>query len=253
MPRHSRLTIIAVAIIAALTGSLLHEGLGHGLTAALRGDTVTQLTSNHLDSVRPDRLVDAAGTLVNLAAGFLFLFGARAAGRRANLRYFLWFLAALNLLHAAGYFLFSGVLGLGDWADVIAGLPHQAALRTVMAASGALFYVVFLRLLIRDLRPFCPDRATYNSVARLPYVAACVFMCIAGAFDPMGLKLFFLSTVPAYFGGTSGLLWGDVFLRGLPPPSEPLLIRRIRSLWIAAVLFGTLFVAIIGAGISFHH
>src|SRR5215469_6982916 len=148
MPRHSRLTIIAVAILCALLGSLLHEGLGHGLTAALRGDTVTQLTSNHLDSVRPDRLVDAGGTLVNLAAGFLFLFAARAAGRRSNLRYFLWFMAALNLLHGAGYFLFSGVLGLGDWAQVIAGFPHQAALRVVMAVSGALGYVAFLRVLM---------------------------------------------------------------------------------------------------------
>ena len=30
--------------------------------------------------------------------------------------------------------------GVGDWAAVIAGLPHQAALRTVMAIFGAAFY-----------------------------------------------------------------------------------------------------------------
>lgn len=248
--RHDKLTIVALAVLGAGLGSLLHEGLGHGVTAWLRGDVVTELTSNHLNSVREDRLVDAAGTLVNLAAGFLFLFAARWAGRRADLRYFLWFMAALNLLHGAGYFLFSGVLGLGDWAQVIAGLPHQGALRAAMAATGALGYVVFLRMIAAELRPFCPDRRTYNTVGRLPYLAACGFMCIAGAFDPMGLKLFFLSTVPAAFGGLSGLLWGDVFLRG-GPAVETLIVRKSVAAWIAAAALGALFVMVVGAGIDF--
>jgi hypothetical protein len=249
---HSKGTIAALAALGAGLGSLLHEGLGHGVTAWLRGDVVTELTSNHLDSVREDRLVDAGGTVVNLAAGFVFLIAARIAGRRANLRYFFWFMAALNLLSGAGYFLFSGVLGLGDWAQVIAGLPHQGALRVAMAATGAMLYVVFLGWIVRALRPFCPDRRTYNTVARLPYLAACGFMCIAGAFDPMGLKLFFLSTVPAAFGGLSGLLWGDVFLARVSA-AETLVVRRSVATWIAAVLLGALFVVVVGAGIEFRH
>ena len=248
---HSKGTILALAELAAATGSLLHEGLGHGVTAWLRGDVVTELTSNHLDSVRPDRLVDAGGTIVNFIAGFLCLFGARAAGERAKLRYFLWLLGALNLLDAAGYFLFSGVGGVGDWAQVTAGMPHQGALRTVMAVTGALLYVVFLRRLVLELRPFCPDRQTYNTVARLPYLAACGFMCLAGAFDPMGIKLFLISTVPAFFGGLSGLLWGDVFLRGAPAPSQTLAVRRSWAVWIAAAVLGGAFVAIVGRGIEF--
>jgi hypothetical protein len=161
-------------------------------------------------------------------------------------------MAALNLLSGAGYFLFSGVLGLGDWAQVIAGLPHQGALRVAMAATGAMLYVVFLRWIVLELRPFCPDRRTYNTVARLPYLAACGFMCIAGAFDPMGLKLFFLSTVPAAFGGLSGLLWGDVFLARVSA-AETLMVRRSVATWIAAVLLGALFVLVVGAGIEFRH
>lgn len=249
-PKHSKTTIIALAVLAAATASLLHEGLGHGVTAWLRGDMVTELTSNHLNSVRDDRLDDAGGTVVNFIAGFACLFGARAAGARANLRYFLWILAALNLLMSAGYFLFSGVLWLGDWAQVIAGLPHQASLRTCMAATGAMLYVVFLRMLVNDLRPFAPDRSVYNTAGRLPYYAACLFMCAAGAFDPMGLKLFFLSTVPAFFGGLSGLMWGDVFLPRTPLEA-PLVVHRSVTLWIFAAIVGCALIAIIGRGIDF--
>ena len=253
MPRHSKTTIIALAVLASIAGSLLHEGLGHGVTAWLRGDLVTEWTSNHLDSVRPDRLVDAGGTLVNFIAGFVFYFAARAAGSRANLRYFLWILAALNLMNAAGYFLFSGVLGLGDWEQVIAGLPHQFALRTAMAATGAMLYVVFLRWIVLGLRPFCPSRAAYNTTGRLPYYASCVFMCIAGALDPLGFKLMLLSTIPAYFGGLSGFLWGDVFLRGQPEPAEVLTVRRSVATEIGAALIGLLFLLTVARGIEFRH
>ena len=251
MPKHSKATILALAMLASVIGSLLHEGLGHGVTAWLRGDQVTEWTSNHLDSVRPDRLVDAGGTLVNLAAGFLFYFAARAAGRCANLRYFLWVLAALNLMDAAGYFLFSGVLDVGDWAQVIAGLPHQGALRAAMAATGALLYVVFLRWIVIGLRPFCPNRETYNTVGRLPYYGSCIYMCMAGALDPLGFKLMVLSTIPAYFGGLSGFLWGDVFLRGQPAPPQVLEVKRSPAVWIAATAVGLAFLATVARGIEF--
>src|SRR5271170_3885224 len=68
--QHSKATILSMAIITAGLAALLHEGLGHGVTAWLRGDIPTQLTSNHLSTLRADRWVDAAGTLVNLPWGF---------------------------------------------------------------------------------------------------------------------------------------------------------------------------------------
>ncbi|HTX76899.1 MAG TPA: hypothetical protein VMD29_11895 [Terracidiphilus sp.] len=253
MPKHSKATIVALAVMASVIGSMLHEGLGHGVTAWLRGDRVTEWTSNHLDDVRPDRLVDAGGTLVNLIAGLICLGAARVARARANLRYFLWLLAALNLLLGAGYFLFSGVLGLGDWAQVVAGLPHPGALRTAMAATGALLYVVFLRWIVIGLRPFCPSRGEYNTVGRLPYYASCIYMCTAGALDPLGFKLMLLSSIPAFFGGLSGLLWGDVFLRGQRQPAEVLTVRRSGGTWIAAVVVAVAFLATVARGIEFRY
>lgn len=253
MPSASnKATIISMAVIASGAATLLHEGLGHGVTAALRGDVVTELTSNHLSSEVPDRLVEAGGTIVNVIVGFsALLLSSRM--QRPNLRYFFWLLAALNLLPGAGYFLFSGIMGFGDWNEVIRGLPHQALLRIAMTLFGLAFYAFSVRLLAISLRPFLGSRDDYNTLGRLPYLAACVFSCIAGAFDPLGIKLLLVSTIPAAFGGSSGLLWADTFLREWAQTERPLLVEKAVDWWIAAVVLGGAYIAILGPGIHFKH
>lgn len=249
-PLHSKATIVSMAIVAVGVTTLLHEGVGHGVTSWLRGGVPTELTSNHLSSLHEDRWIAAAGTLVNLSAGMLALLLTHVAGARASLRYFLWLLAAHNLLTGAGYFMFSGVFGFGDWQQVIAGVPHQALLRTIMAIFGTALYVFVARLLARAILPFCPTHASYNVVGRLPYLAGCLFNCAAGAFDPLGVKLLLVSTIPAAFGGSSGMLWLDGFIPR-PLPETALVIRRQPSWWVFAAVFGIAYIVILGRGIEF--
>jgi hypothetical protein len=238
-----------MAVISSAAATLLHEGLGHGVTAWLRGDIPTELTSNHLSSIHADHWVEAAGTLVNLFVGAISLLLSQASGQRANLRYFLWILAALNLLPGAGYFLFSGILGVGDWQAVIAGLPHQLAAHIAMSIFGALLYVFVVRRLAVALKPFCGTRADYNTVGRLPYYAACLFSCAAGALDPLGVRLFFLSTIPAAFGGSSGLLWADSLMPA--QAAEPVLtVGRQPAWWMAAAILGLAYIWFLGRGIQ---
>lgn len=250
--QHSKATIISMAVIASALATVLHEGLGHGVTAALRGDIVTELTSNHLSTLRPDRWVDAGGTIVNLMIGAGALSASRVAGERANIRYFLWILAALNLLSGAGYFMFSGIFGFGDWYQVILGLPHEAALRVGMTIFGAALYVFVVRLLAISVRPFVAHRSAYNSVGRLAYCAAGLLGCAAGAFDPLGIQLLFVSTIPAHFGGSSGLLWADS-LMPRTVPEQNLVVQPSRLWWIAAVVIGSGYIVILGRGIAFPH
>ena len=250
--RHSKRTIISMAVIASAIGPLLHEGVGHGVTAWLRGDIVTELSSNHLSTLRSDRWVDAGGTLVNLIVGAGSLVASRKAGDRANIRYFLWILAALNLLSGAGYFLFSGISGFGDWYEVIRGLPHQFALRIGMTVFGAGLYGLVVRLLAVSVHPFLPDRPTYNVVGRLPYYAAGIFSCVAGALDPLGLKSFFVSTIPAAFGGSSGLMWANALMPRAAPEQE-LVVHRAPAWWIAAVVVGISYIVFLGRGLQFAH
>ena len=253
-----RPTIVSMAVLAIALSSALHEGVGHGLTSWLRGDIPTELTSNHLSDLRADRFVDAAGTLVNLAAGTLAMLAAHAAGRRANLRYFLWLVGCFNLMDGAGYFLFSGILGLGDWQEVIVGLHYYVALRIGMSVAGAVLYFLVVRVIARLLVPFCLDRVNhrslYNTLGRLPYYAACAFYCLAGAFDPLGLKLFLMSTIPAAFGGNSGLMWADSLLPAKAADSGPLLVvSRQPAWWVAATVLGLAYIVILGRGIQFAH
>jgi hypothetical protein len=75
-----------MVVIASALATLLHEAVGHGVTARVRGDVPTKLNSNHLSSLRQDHWIDADGTLVNLIAAAGALVASRGLGDRANAR-----------------------------------------------------------------------------------------------------------------------------------------------------------------------
>jgi hypothetical protein len=89
-------------------------------------------------------------------------------------------------------------------------------------------------------------------VGRLPYYAAGLFSCAAGALDPLGAQLLFVSTIPAAFGGSSGLMWADS-LMPRTPMGRQLLVHRQPAWWIAAVVLGSCYIVIVGRGIQFAH
>ena len=131
----------------------------------------------------------------------------------------------------------------GEWRN-------QAALRIAMSVFGLWLYLLVVRKLAVAVRPFVPDEAAYNVVGRYAYYAACIFDCAAGALDPLGLKLFFLSTVPAAFGGLSGLMFADSRLPKERAARE-LMVERQPAWWFAAGVIGIAYIAILGRGIRF--
>jgi hypothetical protein len=70
--------------------------------------------------------------------------------------------------------------------------------------------------------------------------------------DPLGVKLFLVSTVPAAFGGSSGLMWADNLLPRTPG-ARTLLVNRQPAWWIAAAVLGLAYILILGPGIKFTH
>jgi hypothetical protein len=232
--------------------------MGHGSAClATRGMTVSW-SSVHFECSVESLAVMAGGTIANLAAGALFFALLRvASGGAPATRYFLWLAMTVNLMQAAGYFLFSGALGIGDWAAVLRHFGAGGAARAAMAIGGALAYLAVVRFAARELTPFLPGaRAAAERAARpltlFPWIVGGVLSCIAGALNPVGFLLVAISAAAASFGGTSGLAW-MASIAGTPwapldPRSTGLAIPRHRGYIAAGLLAAILFIGVMGPG-----
>ena len=258
------ITVGAISLLAYMLGNLLHEGAGHGGACLLSGAQPLVLSSVHFECSVDARLVMAGGTLANFIAGALFFFLGRMSGRNyPRWKYFCWIAMTVNLFTATGYFLFSGIGGIGDWAQFIRGLGPQWIWRIGLALFGAGSYFLAARLSLLELRPLIgtDPELRYKRAVRLstiPYFAGGILMCLAGALNPRGMILILISAAASTFGGTSGLLWDTNWLRRgtmIPygPPAEPVAIERSWVLIATVFVITIAFVALLGPSIRFAH
>lgn len=253
-------TVIAIALIAYALGSVIHEGLGHGGACVLTGHEPLVVSSVHFECSQDTRLISAGGTIVNFIAGVLCWAASRLVKRNSRVRYFLWLLMTINLFTAAGYFLFSGIGGIGDWADVIRGFQPLWAWRLLLTAFGILAYAACVWFSLYELLPFLgsdQQRRTSRAwrLTLIPYLAGGIQSCIAGAFNPVGMILVAISAAAASFGGTSGLAWMTNLLHNPKISSSNIELPEVaRSFtWIAVASACTvIFVFIVGPGIKLH-
>jgi hypothetical protein len=257
-------TVGAIAMLAYMLGNVMHEGLGHGGACVLAGAKPLVISSVHFECSREGRLVMAGGTLVNfLGAAAFFLLGRFTDARYPRLKYFFWIGMTVNLYTATGYFLFSGIGGIGDWGEFIEGLGQQWLWRIGLTIFGAFTYLFAARISLLELRPLIgSDREErYRCAVRLstiPYFSGGILMCIAGSLNPQGAMLILISAAASTFGGTSALLWTPQMLKGgtvIPygPAAEPMPIRRSWPLIVAACAIAIAFIAVLGPSVRFAH
>lgn len=259
--RSDALTIGAIAVFAYVLASVLHEGLGHGGACYITGGRVKLISTVAADCSADNRLVIAGGTLMNAATAIVCFALMRITRPQAvRLRFFFWLTMAVSLYTAAGYFLFSGIGGFGDWAEFIKGFQPQWAWRAGMTILGAAAYWLSARFVLLELRPLIgSDKERVVRAAKLSkisYFTGGILACIAGALNPNGFILVALSAAASTFGGTSGLLWtldwlkGDRIPRGSFEGPEP--IRRSWACVAAAAVLAAFFIGFIGPGVHFH-
>lgn len=255
------LTIAAVAIVATVISDIIHEGLGHGGMCLASGGLPLMLSTVHFECSADARLVAAGGTIANLIFGVLFWVTARAVKRSPSWRYFFWLLMTFNLFQAGGYFLFSGIGNIGDWAAVVAGWQPVWAWRMGLAALGFVtYFFIFVPLSLRELRPFLGTDAKIRvrrarQLAVTPYLIAGVLACLAGALNLVGPLLILVSAAAASFGGNSGLAWMWKLLYSRRFPRTQFQMPEIRRSWgwiIAAVVLAMAFIAGLGPGLKLH-
>ena len=255
------LTVGAIAIGAYILHDILHEGVGHGGACLAVGGRIIVISTVHMECSLDHRLVTAGGTLVNVVAGALFFLLGRLTSRsHPHLKYFCWLSMTINLFSAAGYFGFSGIAGIGDWAHFIEGFGPELPWRIGLTLLGIVTYTLAVYASLFELRPIIGSDPAERirrapPLLRIPYFTGGTLSCIAGAFNPAGAILILISAAASTFGGTSGLLWMDQLLKGpgIPPgpPAEPVSIDRKWS-WIAAAVFlAPVYISWIGPGLRF--
>ena len=259
-------TLLAIAVMAYALANVAHEGLGHGGMCVALGGEPRVLNAVYFDcgedglSSAASRWISAGGTLVNLAlAGLTALLLAGRIVRAPSGRYFLWLFLALNLFQAFGYWMFSGIGGIGDWQSVIAGSPHYALWRITLAVVGTAGYMFFaVPITLRGLEPFLvsgePERLERAWRLTLPaYFAGGALYVTAGLFNPESPWLVLISAAAASFGGASALAWMTHLLsnrRRFPPTGgQPLGIAKSWPWLLAGALVAVVFITVLGPGV----
>jgi len=107
------LTVTAVSALACILQDVLHEGLGHGVTAWLSGARRVTMSTVALQSDIDTPWIAANGTLVNLFfAGIFWLLLLKPRRYKSTTFYFLVLAMAGNLFTGTGYFFFCLVEGI---------------------------------------------------------------------------------------------------------------------------------------------
>jgi len=258
------LTVIAVAVVAHAATTLVHEGLGHGGACLLAGCRPQLLTTMQFEgdermlSSAGIKFIAAGGTLANLAAATIAALLLRRRREHANAgEFFLWLFTAVNLLQAAGYWMYSGAMNIGDWAEVVHGFAPLWVWHVGLFVVGAGAYWLAARWAMgrlgRRLRTSGAARvAEANRYSVTAYVVGGLLSLAAGLFEPGGALIVVISGVAASLGGTSALAWGPQLLhdpRVGQPEDPPLLVTRDWR-WIAAgAVTAAAFVFVIGHGV----
>jgi hypothetical protein len=87
----------------------------------------------------------------------------------------------VNLLQGAGYFLFSGVANIGDWAAFFSGFSPTWLWRLGLILLGSVLYLLAVFMTLRELTPFLGSTAPERERRALtltvfPYVIGDFFL-----------------------------------------------------------------------------
>ena len=258
-PVSDAITVIAIACIAYILATALHEHVGHALACVALGGRLRELNAFYVDcdyQQMPNlniRLVAFAGPLMSLLTGIIAL----AAFRRlpdasSYLRLFLWVLGTIGLLVATGYLLFSGLSGLGDFGTSREGMLYNLApewlWRVIITVLGIGGYALSVRASLAAMEQLIggsgPDRVKRaQRISLTCYLAGGLVSVLIGLLNPQGLFIVLASAGAASLGGTSALAWSMQQLDRKRETTQPPLQIARNWLWIGV---GIVVVAVYG-------
>lgn len=216
MPSIDRRTLIGLTLLLLPLLTMAHELGGHALTCVALGQRPTELGAYYIECPGATgwagRVVAMAGTSMDVLVAVLAYLAWRVVARPLP-RLALWIVFAVKGMVAAGYWLFSGVSGFGDWGPGAGGgigpLPDPWMWRIGLAVVGLLAYIAVVRLAMRTLDAMLgggePAARTRRQVAMTVYLVGGASALLVGLMNPHGFVIVLLSAMASTFGGTAGL------------------------------------------------
>lgn len=258
-PPDDPLILLAFGGLAYLLTMLLHEAVGHGVGCLLAGAEPRITAVATQCEVQPLAMV-LAGPLLNWAVGLCLWRALPAVSREPPQRWWLlWLLLAYNLLVAAGYLVFCGLAGFGDWAVAMSPLLPAWVWRPLEVVGGAALYYLALRATsalvpLGAASPTRPNRL--RTLVLLPYIGAGLVALAGGLLNPIDPIRRFLLPAASSFGAGLGLLWvpdihADLWAVSHLRPTGTLERVTRHAGWLAAAAVAILlFVTLIGPGLT---
>jgi hypothetical protein len=241
------LTVAAIGLTMYIAANVIHEAVGHGGACLLIGGEVTELSTAHLEcdyqgaGVAAQKFVSAWAAILNVIFGLVawgVLRTMKSPGTTVRVAF--WAFMGINLMVGTGYPLFSGVIGVGDYANLIEGWEPNILWRVISTLVGIVLYGFTIWLCLTEMIPFIHAdglervrRATRVSLTI--YLAGSLGSSIGAFLNPIGPFVIFTSAA-AHFGGTSGLAWMPQLYKSWfkqPSIEGPLVIPR-NWVWIGA-------------------
>lgn len=254
------LTVVGLGLLLMPLTTMWHEIGGHAAACVAQGGRASAVGAFYVDCTGLTRgatiIVATAGVAVDtIAALIAFQLWRRARGDLARL--VLWLVWVDKAMVAAGYFLFSGVTGLGDLGPGKGGgigpLPTPLLWRAGEALLGGAAYFLITRAAIRTLTAMLGDapstRTARRRIAHGYYAAAGIASVLVGLLNPVGLFITLASAAAASFGGLAGLISvGFAVPHGAD--ERRFEIRRSWPIVIAGLVVAVLFAAVFGPTVS---
>lgn len=254
-PRVALMSVAALTLLVSPIETMMHELGGHAAACFALNGRATELGAYYIECMAPDdisrRLVAMAGTGIDFVLFGVLLLAWRYA-RGDLLRLALWYGFVVKAMTAFGYWIFSGVSGIGDWGPEgdggIAPLPNALLIRGVMLAVGVAGYVGIIILGRRTLRAMIgggPDAlAVQRRIAIGFYAVNGILAVIISLLNPYGFVITLVSAAASTFGGAAGM-FNIAFNRTQPPP-KPFYVGPSIPLIVAGVVVAGAFAAVLG-------
>lgn len=217
-PRVDVVTICGIALVLMPLLAMAHELVGHAAMCAALGGRVLEAGAFYVScdfeqGTLNRKLVALAGPAISGLLSLLAWLSWRGATRNLT-RLILWYVWIGAGFSCAGYFVFSGMLGIGDVSPEAKGgvgpLPSPGLWRVCFIVVGVAAYVMLIKTGKRSLTAMLGSgprsASTRRRVAHIYYAVVGATAVIASLPNPLGMVISLTSAAAANLGGNAGFI-----------------------------------------------